>query len=256
MRYYQIASRQQQKAIEASHVARRLLDLIVASAALIVFAPIMSLIALAILLESGRPVLFSQLRVGQHGRPFRMFKFRKFHTHCSTDDCPLTLERDARMTVLGHGLRATKLDELPQFWNVVRGDMSIVGPRPETFAFADCFAGGLERILRYKPGILGPSQVIFRNESALFPPDTDPCVFYRTVQFPAKARIDLEYYQRRTLLRDVGWMVRGALAILRLSQAPIAALPPVRGGPEGLGAILCEPRPAAVGGQPRSSGEE
>jgi lipopolysaccharide/colanic/teichoic acid biosynthesis glycosyltransferase len=232
MRYHQIANPRQQSAGDAPHMGRRVLDIIVASAALTILGPLMFLIAVAIVMESGSPVLFSQLRVGQHGQPFRMFKFRKFHTRCGTNGYPLTLEGDPRMTAVGQALRATKLDELPQFWNVIRGDMSVVGPRPETLAFADCFAGGLEQILSYKPGILGPSQVTFRNESTLFPPDSDPCAFYRTVLFPAKALIDLEYYQRRTVLRDVGWIVRGVLAILRRDlHQPLRGFRPVQGRP-------------------------
>jgi lipopolysaccharide/colanic/teichoic acid biosynthesis glycosyltransferase len=232
MRYQQIANPGQQNAGATSQMGRRLLDIIVASAALTILGPFMFLIAVAIAMESGSPVLFSQIRVGQHGRPFRMFKFRKFHTRCGTDDYPLTLEGDPRMTAVGQALRATKLDELPQFWNVIRGDMSMVGPRPETLPFADCFAGGLEQILSYKPGILGPSQVLFRDESTLFPSDADPCAFYRTVLFPAKALVDLEYYQRRTLLRDFGWIVRGVLVTLRCDlHQPLRDFRAVQGRP-------------------------
>src|SRR5690606_17811654 len=122
-------------------------------------------------LEDGRPILFRQMRIGQLGRPFRMLKFRKFRSECGAQGLPLTLEGDSRMTMVGRFLRATKFDELPQFWNVLVGDMAIIGPRPETPAFADCFTGGLERVLDHKPGIFGPSQAIFRNESTLFPID-------------------------------------------------------------------------------------
>jgi lipopolysaccharide/colanic/teichoic acid biosynthesis glycosyltransferase len=153
------------------------------------------------------------------------------------------------MTVVGRALRATKLDELPQFWNVLRGDMSIVGPRPETVAFADCFVGGIERILVHKPGIFGPSQIIFRNESALFPPDSDLCAYYRAFLFPAKARIDLEYYQHRTLVRDIGWMGRGVLAILA-----VAELPRVHGRPEGFGVITRDLSVEAFGGSQAPQG--
>ena len=157
------------------------------------------------------------------------------------------------MTAVGRVLRATKLDELPQFWNVIKGDMSIVGPRPESFAFADCFAGAPGHILNNKPGILGPSQVFFRNESALIPTDSDPCLFYRSVLFPAKARIDLEYYQRRTLLRDMGWIGWGTLAILGWDPAGIPELPPVTSGPEHTSAITSAARGTAL---LFSSGEE
>jgi lipopolysaccharide/colanic/teichoic acid biosynthesis glycosyltransferase len=248
MNFYQIANRQPQSGTDAPQVGRRTLDIVVACAALIVLVLPMALIALAILLESGRPILFSQVRIGKHGWPFRMFKFRKFHKDCGTDGLPLTLKGDARMTVVGRALRATKLDELPQFWNVLRGDMSIVGPRPETAAFADCFVGSIEQILAHKPGILGPSQIIFRNEDALFPPGSDPCAFYRAFLFPAKARIDLEYYQRRTLVRDIGWMASGALAILGFGQAAVAGSPRFHGPPESLSVITRDASLEAFGG--------
>jgi lipopolysaccharide/colanic/teichoic acid biosynthesis glycosyltransferase len=229
-----MADRGERIAAEGAHIGQRLLDVVLASAVLLILLPLMLLIGLAIRVESGSPILFSQLRIGRHGQPFRMFKFRKFHPWHNADGYPLTLERDGRMTAVGTVLRATKLDELPQLWNVIRGDMSIVGPRPETFAFADCFVDGFEQILSYRPGIIGPSQVIFRNESALFPPDTDPTTFYRTVIFPIKARIDLEYYHRRTLLRDIGWIGNGALAILRFRSATIGVLAKAQDVPERL----------------------
>ncbi|WP_431311084.1 sugar transferase [Methylobacterium nigriterrae] len=199
--------------------AQRLLDMCVASLALAAFAPLMLLIAIAILIESGRPILFAQTRLGRHGRHFRMYKFRKLNNSCGTAGCPLTLEGDERLTVVGAVLRSSKLDELPQFWNVLMGDMSVVGPRPETLAFADCFEGEFKGVLEYRPGILGPSQVAFRNESALIPCDADVIGFYRTVLFPAKARLDLEYYGSRTVLTDLGWILRGALAVLELHPA-------------------------------------
>jgi lipopolysaccharide/colanic/teichoic acid biosynthesis glycosyltransferase len=149
-----------------------------------------------------------------------MYKFRKFHKDCDAAGCPLTLNADPRLTLVGSVLKSTKLDELPQFWNVLRGDMSMVGPRPETLAFANCFKDGFERILEYKPGVLGPSQVAFRSESSLYPTDTDPSDFYRQVLFPAKVRIDLEYCRRRTTLTDIVWIGRGVLAIFGIAASP------------------------------------
>ena len=195
-------------------MAGRTFDIIVSSLALVFFSPIMLVIAFAILIESGGPILFSQVRLGRGGRHFRMYKFRKFHKECITDGTPLCVEKDKRLTALGKFLRSTKLDELPQLWNIIRGDMSIVGPRPEVLLFKDCFMGEFERVLEYKPGILGPSQVMFRNEGSLFPTDAAPTEFYRQVLFPIKARLDLAYYQRRTVWSDIVWLLRGVLAVL------------------------------------------
>jgi lipopolysaccharide/colanic/teichoic acid biosynthesis glycosyltransferase len=196
--------------------ARRAIDLGVASAAGILFAPLMLAIALALLFESGRPIFFVQTRIGAGARPFRMYKFRKFDVHCSPNGLALTVAHDSRMTTVGQILAATKFDELPQLWNVLKGEMAIIGPRPESLAFADCFSGGLEAVLRYKPGLLGPTQVLFRHEAHLYPQSVDPVLFYREVLFPAKAKIDLSYYPQRTIVSDIAWMARGLLAVLGL----------------------------------------
>jgi lipopolysaccharide/colanic/teichoic acid biosynthesis glycosyltransferase len=124
------------------------------------------------------------------------------------------MEHDDRLTMIGRILAAVKLDELPQLWNVLRGDMSIVGPRPETLAFADCFVNGFEEILEHRPGLFGPCQVIFRHESKLYPTGAGVQDFYREVIFPAKAKIDLAYYSRRTAVSDFGWVLRAGWAIL------------------------------------------
>lgn len=200
--------------IDARAFASRCLDLVIAATAALAFGPLMLLIALAIWLEGGRPILFSQLRLGKGGRSFSMYKFRKFSATCGTTGCPLTMAADDRMTRVGRILAATKLDELPQLWNVLRGEMAIVGPRPESLAFADCFQNGFEQVLEHKPGLLGPSQILFRNEGRLYPANADPTRFYREVLFPTKAKIDLAYFPHRTLGSDIAWIVRGVLAVL------------------------------------------
>jgi lipopolysaccharide/colanic/teichoic acid biosynthesis glycosyltransferase len=193
---------------------RRALDVGCAGVAALLLAPAALIVALAIWIEGGRPILFSQLRLGRNGRPFRMYKFRKFRRDCDAGGCPLTLEEDGRLTRVGRLLAASKLDELPQLWNVLRGDMSVVGPRPESLAFADCFRNGFERLHEHKPGLFGPCQVLFRNESKLYPSNMTAVEFYRNVLFPAKAVIDLDYFSRRTLVSDLGWIVRAAWMIV------------------------------------------
>jgi lipopolysaccharide/colanic/teichoic acid biosynthesis glycosyltransferase len=201
---------------------RRVFDFIVAAMALILVAPLTLIIAIAIYAESGRPVIFSQVRLGQHGRPFRLHKIRKFyHIMLPTGDPQrppkdraVTLRDDVRMTRVGSLLARTKLDELPQFWNVMIGNMSIVGPRPESLTFAGCFDGRYRAVLDHRPGIFGPNQVFFRSEWCLYTPEVDPEAFYRTVLFPLKARVDLAYFPRRTMRRDFVWIVRGLCAVL------------------------------------------
>ncbi len=201
---------------------RRALDIVCAGVAAFVLAPVMLIVTLAIWIESGRPILFSQLRLGQNGRPFRMYKFRKFRPDCDNHGCPLTVEGDGRLTAIGRVLAASKLDELPQLWNVLRGDMSLVGPRPESLAFNDCFRNGFEKIHEHKPGLFGPCQVMFRHESKLYPPGVAAVEFYRQVLFPAKAEIDIAYFSRRTLVSDLGWILRGAWMIAAGSRIETA----------------------------------
>jgi lipopolysaccharide/colanic/teichoic acid biosynthesis glycosyltransferase len=195
-----------------SHGAvRRGFDILAASLALVMFAPVMVTIAAAVIIESGLPIMFRQPRIGVGGRPFQMYKFRKFYQTC--EGPALTTTDDIRFTRVGRFLGKTKLDELPQLWNVVRGDMAIVGPRPESFDFSTCYRGGFEEALRYKPGLVGPSQVFFRHEASQYPADEDPARFYREMIFPIKAGVDIAYFRRRTLMSDFVWIWRSALAI-------------------------------------------
>jgi lipopolysaccharide/colanic/teichoic acid biosynthesis glycosyltransferase len=218
---------------------RRALDAALALTALAAFAPLILLIAILIRAESRGPVFFRQPRLGRCGRPFHLYKFRK---SCQAPDLPdrgVTLPDDPRMTQIGRLLERSKLDELPQLWNIVVGDMSIVGPRPETLDFADCFEDGYEGILDYSPGLFGPSHAMFRNESRLYPKDEDPHEFYRTVLFPAKAQIDLRYFARRTLVSDLGWIVRGLLAVI--------GFPVFRDDEPSRAALECLPRDRRTG---------
>ncbi|MDR6756389.1 lipopolysaccharide/colanic/teichoic acid biosynthesis glycosyltransferase [Mycoplana sp. BE70] len=205
---------QRQQAPAASLLVQRTFDILIAGVAMVLLAPLLALVAVALLLEGGPPILFAQIRVGVGGQPFRMYKFRKFRPDCGTDGCPLTLDGDCRLTRIGQFLARTKIDELPQLWNVLRGEMSIVGPRPESLDFVNCFCEEFEEVLRYRPGLIGPSQVAFRNERQFYPRDKDPTQFYRDVLFPAKARLDLAYFSHRTVASDIAWMIRGALAVL------------------------------------------
>ncbi|PRY25190.1 lipopolysaccharide/colanic/teichoic acid biosynthesis glycosyltransferase [Aliiruegeria haliotis] len=190
----------------------RLLDIALALLGIVILSPLMIVIAIAIVVESGFPVFFAQTRIGRDGKRFRMYKFRKLDDR-RDDGCPLTLQNDKRMTRVGKVLAETKLDELPQLYNILRGDMAVVGPRPESLAFADCFTDDVLAVLDERPGIFGPSQVTFRNECALYPKGSDLIRFYRETLFPAKAALDLAYYPTRTIWTDIAWIVRGVFAV-------------------------------------------
>lgn len=204
-------------------VLRRLFDIMMALLGIFILLLFLVPVALAIHLDSPGPILFSQIRLGQHGRPFRLYKFRKFH-HGSLGQA-VTLKNDDRMTRVGRFLERTKIDEVPQLWNVLRGDMSIVGPRPETQDFADCFIGPYLAVLNHKPGIFGPNQVYFRNECTLYPANADPQDYYRKVLFPTKASIDLAYFPRRSFIRDIGWILRGLLGLIGIGLPARQFLP-------------------------------
>ena len=198
----------------------RCLDVAVASLTCLLLSPLLLLIAVAIWIEGGRPLLFSQLRLGRNGVPFRMHKFRKFSAHCGPG-CPLTIANDARLTCIGRVLAATKLDELPQLWNVLRDEMALVGPRPESMAFAECFRNGFEQVLDHKPGLVGPSQIMFRNECNLYPSGADPADYYREHLFPAKARLDIAYFSNRRLSSDIVWIIYGVFAVFGYSPRDV-----------------------------------
>jgi len=208
----EVSDARDRRAAAATASPQRLMDLAVAITGLAILSPVTTLIALAICIETGRPIFYSQTRIGRGGRRFRIHKFRKFHRDVGTGS-PLTVEHDPRMTPIGRFLALTKLDELPQLWNVVVGDMSMVGPRPESLDFFDCFTGSYLKVLDYTPGIFGPSQVAFRDERTLYPANSDPVQFYRDVLFPVKARIDLSYFPHRTISSDIRWIACGVLAV-------------------------------------------
>jgi lipopolysaccharide/colanic/teichoic acid biosynthesis glycosyltransferase len=193
---------------------RRISEACLAGLILPLLAPLILLIAVAIVAESGLPVFFLQTRIGRGGRPFRLIKFRKFHRDLPARQLPLTMRDDPRLTRVGKFLERNKLDELPQLWNIIRGDMAIVGPRPESPEFRDCFENGFQAVLDHAPGIVGPGQALFRNEKLLYRPDWDPVSFYRAVLFPAKARIDLAYYPHRTVRSDLAWAFYCGLLVI------------------------------------------
>ncbi len=197
--------------------AKRAADVVVAGAVLVLAAPLIALIALLIVLDSPGPVLFRVDRVGFRGRPLRMLKFRKMHARAR--GAALTGRHDARLTRTGAFLARTRLDELPQLWHVLRGEMSLVGPRPEHFGFVVRHPNEYSRILSVRPGLTGLSQLAFASESELLATD-DPIEHYVTALLPQKVALDRLYAARWTPLHDLE-IVLATLAMLLLRQ-PIA----------------------------------
>jgi lipopolysaccharide/colanic/teichoic acid biosynthesis glycosyltransferase len=180
--------------------------------ALILLFPLMLVLAAAIWTESGRPILFGQQRVGRGFRPFTLWKFRSMRKQAG----PLvTAASDPRITSVGRIIRGAKLDELPQFWNVLRGDMSLVGPRPEVAPYVECFRAEFEPILRVRPGITDPASIAFRHEDVLLAASTSPETAYVERVLPAKLSLSLDYVRHVSFRGDLSIFIRTLLVVLR-----------------------------------------
>jgi len=193
-------------------VARRTFDVAVSAAGLLLALPLLALAAIAITLSSPGPVLFRQTRVGRGGRPFTLHKLRSMRT--GSDGIPLTASGDERLTPVGRFLRKLKLDELPQLWNVLRGEMSLVGPRPEVPYFVDSGDARWQEILAVRPGLTDPVTLVLRDEEELLaraPGDRE--TFYRTNLQPLKLQGYVSYLRRRTFWGDVSILLNTVLAV-------------------------------------------
>jgi lipopolysaccharide/colanic/teichoic acid biosynthesis glycosyltransferase len=184
---------------------KRGLDLVLAATLLVLLALPIALLALAIRLDSPGPSFYRCRRIGFRGREFRMLKFRKMHDDASGP--ALTSKGDDRFTRLGRFLAETKLDELPQLWNVLKGEMSLVGPRPEDPEFVEEQADAYRQILDVRPGITGLCQLAFAKESEILDPDDALCHYLASI-LPQKVGMDVLYAERRSLPMDfriLGW---------------------------------------------------
>jgi lipopolysaccharide/colanic/teichoic acid biosynthesis glycosyltransferase len=192
---------------------KRAIDVAVSGVALLVLSPVFVLIGLAIILDSGFPVFYFQERVGRGFGRFRISKFRSMETNHSGPK--ITVGGDNRVTRLGKILRATKMDELPQFWNVIAGDMSLVGPRPEIPEYVEMYRARYERILTVRPGITDLASVRFRDEERVLAEVANPIERYAREILPRKLDLAEEYVQRRSMMLDASILVRTVVAVFR-----------------------------------------
>lgn len=184
-------------------MTKRLLDFCVAALGLLLLSPLLLLIAIAIRLDSPGPVFFRQVRVGRHGVPFRIFKFRTM-SHSGMGGRQLTASNDDRITRVGRSLRASKLDELPQLIDVLRGTMSLVGPRPEVPRYVDHYPSQWrDQLLSVRPGITDFASVHYRNEGELLARADDPEREYVEVILPAKLSYSLHYVNSPNVVNDL-----------------------------------------------------
>ena len=194
---------------------KRFFDVTVALVALVATAPLFLLLAVLIKLDSPGPVFYRQIRIGRHRRRFLMWKFRKMPHEMPVQGPSLTRRYDARLTRVGRLLERTKLDELPQLLNVLRGDMSIVGPRPEVPRFVEHYPEMWDRVLSVRPGLVGSAQLQFRNESEMYPGGcADLEGYYARQILPGKLAIDAAYAERHSPWGDAFLLVWTVLVTL------------------------------------------
>ena len=180
-----------------------------------------AVIALAIIADSPGPVLYRSRRVGYAGQPFPMLKFRKMRR--DTSGSTLTAYDDDRFTPIGRFLTATRLDELPQLWNVLKGDMRLVGPRPELEEFVALYSDQYDEILSVRPGLTGAAQLEFFQESRVFGNAHDHSGFYSEAILPRKVQLDLAYVRNRRLRTDLAILVKTLFLPLQASARKLVA---------------------------------
>jgi lipopolysaccharide/colanic/teichoic acid biosynthesis glycosyltransferase len=182
---------------------KRTLDVTAAIIGLLATGWIILLAMVLARIDTGEPGLFRQVRIGRGGEPFEILKIRTMRGAATTT---VTASGDPRITPLGRFFRRYKLDELPQLVNVLKGDMSLVGPRPDVAGFADRLTGEDRIVLMVRPGITGPATLRFRNEEELLADRSDPETYNREVLFPAKVRLNREYVERYSLRSDLRYL--------------------------------------------------
>jgi lipopolysaccharide/colanic/teichoic acid biosynthesis glycosyltransferase len=194
---------------------KRIFDLLCCLIALAALLPLLLILAIAVKLSSRGPIIFAQERVGRGGRRFRLYKFRTMVADAAERGPAITRGGDARVTGVGKLLRRFKLDELPQLWNVVKGDMSIVGPRPEVPKYVAMFPNEYEQVLTVRPGITDLATLEYRDEEAILNQAQDAEKFYVETVLPAKLKLNLEYLDKRSFCFDLRLVLLTLLRIVK-----------------------------------------
>ncbi len=193
---------------------KRAFDILVSLAGLIILSPLLLLLAIAVRVTSPGPIFYRAVRVGRGGIEFRLLKFRSMVVNADRIGPAVTGAADPRITPIGRLLRRTKLDELPQLWNVLVGEMSLVGPRPEAPKYVALYTRKQRAVLKVRPGITSPASVRYRNEEALLTGEDWERKYIDEIM-PAKLAVDLEYAAHPSLIRDIGILFQTAIALFR-----------------------------------------
>ena len=187
-------------------ILKYLFDRLASLVGLFCLWPVLAVVAILIRVKMpGGPVIFRQKRVGRHGRLFTMYKFRSMTV--SHGGSSVSVAGESRITPLGARLRRYKLDELPELWNVLKGDMSFVGPRPDVPGYADQLQGESRRVLVLRPGITGPASLKYRDEEELLATVENPQEYNDRVIYPDKVRINLYYLDHYSFVKDMQMIV-------------------------------------------------
>ena len=180
---------------------KRIIDIFVSTLGLTILSPLFLLLSIFVKISSRGPVFFIQKRVGQDGKIFKMIKFRTMYIY-QTSDSTISIKGDDRVTRLGRFLRKYKLDEFPELINVLIGDMSLVGPRPDVCGYADRLVKTDRDILKIRPGITGPASLKYINEEEILAKQDDPKTYNDEVIYPDKVKINLDYYKNQSIWLD------------------------------------------------------
>lgn len=196
-------------------MTKRIFDFIISFISLIFFSPLLLLIIITIKISSTESVFYRQTRVGKNNVDFKIFKFRTMHVNADKKGLLTIGGKDPRVTTTGFYLRKYKLDELPQLINVIKGDMSFVGPRPEVRQYVNLYSDSHKEVLNVKPGITDLASIEFRNENEILSEQKDPYEYYINYIMPKKLEINLKYIAQRSFIKDLVIIIRTLGVLLK-----------------------------------------
>ena len=196
-------------------IAKRAMDIVLSACALAILWPLLLLIALAIWIDDPGPVFYRQVRVGRNGKTFRIFKFRSMVMDADKKGLAITVGRDSRITRVGAVLRKTKLDELAQLLNVLLGQMSFVGPRPEVPKYVELYTPYQRQVLLVRPGITDYASIAYRNENDLLAGASNPEAMYIEQIMPDKIELNMKYLREISPLADIRLILKTIVAVIK-----------------------------------------